>query len=526
MRRRDLLVGLGAGLTGLGLAGATGWAGAHLGRGRRLAVPVLVSEGLVIGADGLVRALEPGVRCEYLPGTRVVASWSQAQRLGVTGGAGPGGLAEVAQRESGRLAAARVPAGGEGVLADLLALTGAHLAASSVPVPAGAVGAAGAAGATGGEAGGEGVLRFPRGGVVAAPMGYWRYVWPRDASFAAAALAAVGLLEEAASVLACLGRFQDDAVARRRALCGGGRRLGPGSAGWAAVMAASVLEARYLPDGTVPDARPAQLDGVGWLLWAAGRVAGDATRSGLPPAQVAGLLEPVAAVLARSRSHLLWLTAGPDRLPPVSPDYWEVAERRLTLGVAAPVLLGLEAAAALEAAGLLAPEEGRSVGDTGRRAAQVRAAVESAFAPGWGRHAGDDDVDAAIAFVLPPFTEPLAGALPVRERAVARMRRPAGGVAPGSGWRRDGVSWTPETALMAWSAAALARHEAVDAARREAWSREAGQLLRWLGVVRTGVGALPEKVRADGRPAGPAPLAWTSALVLLALAERFGGWPA
>ena len=92
-----------------------------------------------------------------------------------------------------------------------------------------------------------------------------------------------------------------------------------------------------------------------------------------------------------------------------------------------------------------------------------------------------------------------------------------GGVGPGSSWRDDGVSWTPETALLAWSAAALgADGEAGLAA-------EADELLDWLVDRRTGVGALPEKVAADGSPAGPAPLAWTCSLLLLALCESDRG---
>ena len=119
----------------------------------------------------------------------------------------------------------------------------------------------------------------------------------------------------------------------------------------------------------------------------------------------------------------------------------------------------------------------------------------------------DDDVNATIALVGPPFTQQLEGSAPVRAGARARMTRASGGVAPGSGWRDDGVSWTPETALLAWSAAALGERG------------EAEELLAWLESHRTAAGALPEKVVADGIPAGPAPLAWTCALVLLTAVE-------
>jgi GH15 family glucan-1,4-alpha-glucosidase len=43
--------------------------------------------------------------------------------------------------------------------------------------------------------------------------------------------------------------------------------------------------------------------------------------------------------------------------------------------------------------------------------------------------------------------------------------------------------------------------------------------LDWLDAHRTRWGSLPEKVLADGAPAGPAPLAWTAALVVLTAAE-------
>jgi GH15 family glucan-1,4-alpha-glucosidase len=41
----------------------------------------------------------------------------------------------------------------------------------------------------------------------------------------------------------------------------------------------------------------------------------------------------------------------------------------------------------------------------------------------------------------------------------------------------------------------------------------------WLDAHRTRWGSLPEKVLADGAPAGPAPLAWTAALVVLTAAQ-------
>lgn len=462
------------------LATAAGWGAWRLALSPR-PQPTLLSEGVVVGAGGVVRPLPPGAPCRFEPGTRIPVADPAAEAEGAAqrapsadrtdepAEAGGGVLTDdertaLVRAAHERMAGAALPGGrragaARDALADLLALIGPVLA----------------------DANGSAPTSYPAGAVVAGPVSTWRYVWPRDASFAAAALAAVGLDDEALAVLEHLAALQSP---------DGG------------------FEARYTAAGTVPDDRPAQLDGAGWVLWAAGRVLGPAR----PDAdRVEGRL---GVCLRRCAARLLELTDGPHRLPPVSPDYWEVAEGRLTLATAMSVLLGLEAAARLVAVGLDLGTEGRA---TAARATQVRAAIEDGFAPGWGRHRGDDDVDAAIALTAPPFTAALAGAVEVRRGARSRMARVSGGVGPGSSWRDDGVSWTPETALLAWSGVALgADGEAGLAA-------EADELLDWLVDRRTGVGALPEKVAADGSPAGPAPLAWTCSLLLLALCESDRG---
>lgn len=72
---------------------------------------------------------------------------------------------------------------------------------------------------------------------------HWRYTWPRDASHVAMALIRAGRRGEAVHMLHRLQSWQ-------------------GADGW--------FEARYRPDGSgSPDARERQLDGVGWVLWAA-----------------------------------------------------------------------------------------------------------------------------------------------------------------------------------------------------------------------------------------------------------------
>ena len=89
------------------------------------------------------------------------------------------------------------------------------------------------------------------------------------------------------------------------------------------------------------------------------------------------------------------------------------------------------------------------------------------------------------------------------DRSRALLTLPNGGMTPGGDWRADGVAWTPSTALFGLSAAA--RGDSVTAE----------SVLGWLANHRTAEGALPEKVLPSGRPAGPAPLAWTCALVIL-----------
>lgn len=481
-RRRFLALAAAVPLT----AAAVLWGGSRLvGLGRR--APTLLSGGLVVGGGGGLYPLAPGDTVAYVPGTRLPRA---PEPWGLT----TSQQSALARQALARRQAVRLPQGrwadlADGALTDLLALTGPALmpgpmipagpadpsaepSAGSTPPPTPtSAGGTGREGRDSREALPPGAEVFPPGAVVAAPMSIWRYVWPRDAAFAAAALSAVNLADEALGVLGNLASWQ---------------------------RADGGFEARYTSSGRVPDNRPAQADGAGWFLWASGRLMAD----GVPAAD---LRDRLGAPLARAASRLLGITDTPSHLPAASPDYWEVAETVLTLGTAAPVLLGLEAATALARAGI---DFGGPAQALAERVTAVRNAMERNFAPAWGRHLRRDDVDAAIALVLPPFTRPLAGTRTVWQTAAARMRRPTGGLAPGAGWRDDGVSWTPETALMAWSALALGMEE------------EGARLLAWLEAHRTAVGALPEKVLADGAPAGPAPLAWTCALILLATASR------
>lgn len=320
------------------------------------------------------------------------------------------------------------------------------------------------------------------GAVLAAPSANWRYVWPRDSAFAAVAYARSGHLDDAVAVLGFVQAQQG---------------------------ADGSMQARYLPtgDAAVPDSRGLQEDGPGWAIWAVSEV----LRAEPDPQRRSALTAALLPLVTRSTHRLLEQIDPVTDLPRASPDYWEVAEDELTLGIAATSLTGLDWAAWLHRVGWVKDADWRAGGidpeELPTRAERVRAAVVREFGPGFARHTGGEP-DAAVTFLLPPLARcAVPGAERARLRGVPQMMRPAGGVAPGAGWRGDGISWTPETALQAVAAAGGGR-----ASETAGW-------LSWLDAHRTRAGSLPEKVLHNGRPAAVAPLAWTAALVLIALSE-------
>ncbi|MPV38079.1 glycoside hydrolase family 15 protein [Georgenia subflava] len=416
----------------------------------------LYLDGVHLQADGSVSDVPAREQAEYLPGSRVLAADADDPRA-----------VELAEAQRAWLAAGEVPGAGTayedlvtGALLDIHTLTGATFEEDGRTTTA------------------------VEGAAVAGWTDRWRYVWPRDASFVAAALARTGHLEDAVDVLGF--------VADARSEAGG-------------------FQARYLPDGSgPPDGRGIQLDGNGWTLWSAATVLAE-TADADERAEVFAELRPL---VDASTEHILELTSDAPHLPPPSADYWEVREDELTLGTVAPLLAGLEHATTIyRDAGLTAEADAAA-----ERAAQVHAAVEETFGPeGYTRYAGDggpmtslfgsDGRDAATAMLLPPFVgEPPSGAEDAWLSSAAEMARPAGGLAPGAGWKRDGISWTPETTLYALTAAANGHPEL------------AADWLDWISEHRTASGAIPEKVLANGAPAAVAPLTWSSANVLLAVA--------
>lgn len=317
------------------------------------------------------------------------------------------------------------------------------------------------------------------GAVLAGPSTNWRYVWPRDASFVSAAYAATGHPDEAIAILEFLQRVQEP----------------DGS-----------FHARYLPDASgVPDDRGLQTDGSAWVLWALDRLLAAAPDMGLDPVP---LHEQFTSMAERATDYLLRQTTTRTGLPLASADYWERPESRVTLGTAAPALAGLEASTRIHRRGGLA--ERADV--LAARAQRLRSAITEEFGPyGYGRYPHRTAQDAAVAFTLPPFlAEPLPGALTAWQASIPGMARPAGGLAPGTRWGEPSMSWTPETALYAWVAAANGRQE------------QAQQWIDWIAGHRTVTGAIPEKVGPDGSPAHVAPLTWSCALTVLTLAELDG----
>lgn len=303
----------------------------------------------------------------------------------------------------------------------------------------------------------------------------WRYAWPRDTAHVAVALALCGYVEQALDQL----RFMQSV------------QLDDGS-----------FEARYdIYSRRAPDQRPAQFDGAAWLLWAAAEVSRSA---GTGAQAVHAVLEPM---INRS-CQLLSGSLNRRGLPPNTPDYWEVRTNGLTLGIAAPVWFGL-----LNGTDMLRQMGNDALATKTKTAADtLNSALSGRFGPEYTRELDKEHLDASMAFLCPPYTPtpPDDEVLSALTRAERAMSRPAGGLAPGAGWKADGVSWTPQTALFA----------CVHAANGNA--AKATQLLHWIDTHRTAAGSIPEKVLYDGRPAAVAPLAWTAALTVLTIAELRG----
>lgn len=298
----------------------------------------------------------------------------------------------------------------------------------------------------------------------------WDYFWPRDGAFVAVALDRTGHPEQVREIFEGIASLPFDV------------RAG--------------FDARYTLAGQTVTDRPRgpQSDGCGWVLWAIGSVRAHATTS--LPASTGELRD-------RCVRHLREITADGRSLPPASPDYWEVEVSDVSLGTVAPMVAGLDAAA----------QDYAASDDTNRAAASritadnLRASMRARFGPDYERFGDSGGLDAAVTFLMPPFATQDPEVMGRWAAYQVDALRPAGGLAPGVDWKQDGTSWTPETALAAYTAAASGRPAV------------AARWLDWLDANRTSWGSLPEKVTGAALPAGPAPLLWTDALVLLTLDE-------
>ena len=322
----------------------------------------------------------------------------------------------------------------------------------------------------------------PNGAVLIGWRSGWRYVWPRDASWVAVALTDTGHPAMAYQILRFLERIQ---------------------------AADGTWAARYLPDGSSPvrDGRPAELDAVGWVPWAVWSWAiTQQLRSKSQSRRELALLWPMVTRAADAAARSL----SPDGLPGPAMDYWE-RPVEVTLGTAAPLLVGLRAAADLGAqiGGTTAEGDARR---WAAAAAGLSRAIAATFArTGYQRTPTGSGADAAVTFLGPPFARPGPALLRAARSVQQTLTLGNGGLRPGAAWPgTPGVAWTSETAFFALFDATTGQH------------RQAAALLAWLAAHRTRLGSLPEKVNSAGQPASVAPLSWTDAVTLLALLAQTG----
>ncbi|RJK92948.1 glycoside hydrolase family 15 [Vallicoccus soli] len=330
------------------------------------------------------------------------------------------------------------------------------------------------------------LLQRPDGAVVAGQRRHWDYTWPRDASFAAVALARTGHPEDALRSLDWLAAVQEP------------------DGTWAA---------RYRPeDGQpVPDGRPYQLDANGWFPWAVWSWADSlGGADDLDADGRAALLRLWPAVTAAADAAAGSLDER--GLPRATRDWWELPVDDVTVSTSGALRSGLRAAAAL-ADGLGRPDEAQR---WAAAAVRLDAGVRERFGGTGYRRTPDagSGADAGMAVLAPPFAPPDPGVAAALDDTERRLAAPGGGLLPGEAFSGPRLSWVPAAGQVM-----LARAASGDARGAQRW-------VDWLLAARTVLGALPEKVDAAGRPAEVAPLAWADALYLLTLVARDEGVPA
>jgi len=324
------------------------------------------------------------------------------------------------------------------------------------------------------------MLLQENGALAAAWWSIWSYSWPRDGSFAAAALAHTGHEREALSILEFFARAQRE------------------DGTW---------EARYHLNGEpVLDGRHWQIDGNGWVPWAVWQ-----WYSAAPPKQRQNTLQQLWPMVEKAASYAA-TSLSENGLPEVTPDYWENAVDHPTIANSAALLSGLRASVEIASA-LGYRHEARS---WAAAAQKLHQGIEAEFGPyGYPRtptpQAGADSL---VTVMMPPFVPETPAVREAVLDAADVLTLPNGGILPGEDWRGNPFdAWTPETAMFALQAAATGR------------KAEADRWLEWLLAHRTSLGSLPEKVRADGEPLSVAPLAWTAGIFTLSLVALDSGLP-
>src|SRR5450755_3299847 len=136
------------------------------------------------------------------------------------------------------------------------------------------------------------LLTRPDGAVAAAWFGDWKFAWPRDSSWAAAAFAATGHFGDSLRILRFLARVQDPAGT------------------WAA---------KYTLSGApAPTGPGVELDADGWFPWAVWIWYSEHGGGGQRRRELAGLWPA-----GRRAADAAAASLSADGLPPPSPDYWE-----------------------------------------------------------------------------------------------------------------------------------------------------------------------------------------------------------
>ena len=323
------------------------------------------------------------------------------------------------------------------------------------------------------------------GAVAAGAAARWGYAWPRDMAFVAVAMARTGHRPDALRMLTFLQRVQ--------AADGG-------------------FEARYRLDGRAP--RTTGPDSPTAPAGPSGRWGRSCAPGRRPRGRPACARCVRCWTAARRTCSGAWTTAGGCRHRP--PDYWEVPVARHQPAARSPPHW---------------PGSGASFAPV-RRARPRRPSGRPS--PGPPRRGCDGELARVRHRRLPAVSAAVRRSGTRRSRSSCR-RSPTRPDRASNG-RGTSTSERPCARPAGWPPVRSGRRTARPGPRRRRWSptppAESGRpevARRWLDWPQAHVttwGSLPEKVLSDGSPSGPAPLAWSAAAVVLAVARLEADGPA